>query len=179
MARPRSASRRSDGVLLTLSLVAVLSAACSENEAPDDEITPARAAQIARIVPVREALAGAHIPTLDPAVMNEAEIEKALGTGPRCQFRYTSAGKPVLALRAAPDGEAGVGVVKLNGSLIVLPAEPVDGRIVLGAEAVRLTLSPDGGINAAAEEHRQEADLVFEVGSSLRAGYRGYYECVE
>jgi hypothetical protein len=160
-----------------VALVAVTG--CGERAAPDDETNPVQAAEIARITPANEAIAGAHIPTLDPATLVDAEIEKVLGPGPRCEFRYTSEGRPVLAATARANGEARDGVVKLNGHLVVLGrATPGAGELALAADRVRLTVTPEGAAKAAGARQR-EADVIFEVGDSLRVGYRGYYRCAE
>ena len=153
-------------------------AGCSDSDAPDDAVNAARPPEIVRIMPAAEALAGAEIPKLDPATMNGAEIEKALGSGARCEFQYTQAGKPVLAMKAASGADAAV--VKLNGSLVVASATTQDRNIVLLADPVRLTLAPDGdAVVTGSEDARQDANLVFEVGDRLKVGYRGYYRCHE
>lgn len=154
-------------------VLAVL-AGCGGNQAPDDNLAALHAPEIARIAPVSEALAGAHIPTLDPATMNDAEITKALGAGPLCEFRYTSDSRPVLAWKASPNSAA-AGVVKLNGHLVILESASTR-NLVLTAEPVRLTVNPDReGTGPAVEE----ANVLFEVGSTLNVGYRGYYKCGE
>ena len=152
-------------------------AACGEDAAPDDVTEPVHSPEIARILPAGEAIAGAHIPTLDPATMVDAEIEKVLGRGPRCEFRYTSEGRPVLAARTAAGSEAPAGVVKLNGHLVPLQRDTAGAQsIVLGADPVRMAVTPDGGA-AAADARQREANAVFEIGNGLRVGYRGYYRC--
>ena len=152
-------------------------AACGEGPAPDDVIDPVHAPEVARVMPAAEAINGAHIPTLDPATMVDAEIGKVLGPGPRCEFRYTSEGHPVLAASAAAGGEAPAGVVKLNGHLVPLQREAADAQsIALRSGEVRLTVTPDGG-EPLEDARRREANAIFEVGSKLRVGYRGYYRC--
>jgi hypothetical protein len=162
---------------LLVALVAL--AGCGERAAPDDETNPVRAAEIARITPASEAIAGAHIPTLDPATLLDAEIEKVLGPGPRCEFRYTSEGRPVLAARGSAGNAAPDAVVKLNGHLVPLSrARAETGSLVLSADSVRLTVPPDGGEPTGSRRQR-EANAIFEVGESLRVGYRGYYRCAD
>ena len=152
-------------------------AACGEDAAPDDVTEPVHSPEIARILPAGKAIAGAHIPTLDPATMVDAEIEKVLGRGPRCEFRYTIEGRPVLAARTAAGGETPAGLVKLNGHLVPLQRETAEAQsIVLGADPVRLAVMPDGGVPAGNARQR-EANAVFEIGNGLRVGYRGYYRC--
>lgn len=169
-----------------LALAAVLAVpgvlvGCGESDAPDDETNPVRATEAARIVSGGEALANAHISTLDPATLVDAEIGKVLGMGPRCEFRYTSSGKPVLALKAPPNADTSEGVVKLNGHLVILKPSPAQNAIVLTAENVRLAIKTGTGgqIEEPASSTQREADLIFEVGDELRVGYRGYLRCVD
>jgi hypothetical protein len=162
-----------------------LLSACGDNQAPDDALTAIKAPEITRIVPAKEALIGAHIPTLDPATMQEAEIRKALEAGPRCDFHYTTRGQPVLAIGLRPDGSTSGGVVKLNGSLIALsPASSPassngENGFSLAADPVRMTVTPDARVQVVERTNvrRREANATFEVGQSLRVGYRGYLDC--
>ncbi len=168
---------------LALLLVSAV-AACGENEAPDDVIDPIMAPEIARIVPAEEAIAGTRLATLDPATMNDAELRKTVGTGPHCEFRYTTSGRPVLAAGMLPDEPPGDGVVKVNGSLVTLDpvaseaAAEADGTISLAAGPIRIVVAPDP---QAWEQRdgalRREANMIFRVGQSLRVGYRGYWDC--
>lgn len=168
-----------------LMVLALGLAGCDQGGAPDDVVRHPRAAEIARITPAEEALANAQVPKLDPATMNDAEIRKALEAGPRCQFRYTSSGRPVLVVSAQPGGPGLGGVVKLNGHLVPLQATPAEGggvppgSLLLTAGPIRVTVTPDGGEQAAEAGvmPRREASMVFEVGQELKAGYRGYLGC--
>lgn len=166
-----------------LLLVGLILASCAESDAPDDETNPIRPPRISRILSAEEALAGAYIPGLDPATMNDAEIEKVLGSVPLCEFQYTISGKPALALTNSPSAGS-VGVLKLNGSLIRLrPANSETGgsqnSMTMIAGPVRVSLSPiapsqlDGMVR-----ERQEMNLLFEIDDRLRVGYRGYYSCL-
>ena len=158
---------------------------CSENEAPDDKLDPAKGPEIVRIVPAGEALAGAHIPTLHPSTLHEPEIRKVLGTSRRCDFRYTSTGKPVVAI-GLPSGQTALnGVVKLNGHLVVLSSSSnFDSakrteRFDMTADPVRIAVVPkqqEQGLDRL-QARRQEANMIFEIGQSLRVGYGGYLEC--
>lgn len=169
----------------TLFLATSLLAGCGENEAPDDKLQAVKAPEIVRIMPAEEALAGAHVPTLDPATMNEAQIRKALEPGPRCDFRYTSSGKPVLAISMAPGGAASGGVVKVNGHLITLEPAPEAAasegskHILMRADPIRITVTPDEAGEAVERENvrRREATTIFEVGQSLSVRYLGYLDC--
>ena len=165
-------------------LALVLSlAACGEDRAPDDEVNPPKGSGIVRIVPAAEALAGAYVPTLDPMTMHGAEIRKALEAEPACIFRYTSAGKPVVAMSMQSAGNAARGVVKLNGHLVVLtplspaPPDASKERFSLGADPVRVAILPGKSDQTLVGSGRQEANMMFEVGQELRVGYGGYLEC--
>lgn len=144
-------------------------AACGAGEAPDDELAAIHAPQSAELAPAAKALAGAYVPHLDPANMNDAEIRKVLGAGSHCTFGYTSDGKPVLGVQWPASGAGAKGAVKLNGHLVALSGAAKDGALELSADRVRMTLVPEGS----------EAVLLFEVGDELRVGYRGYYTCLE
>lgn len=184
MAVARSLSAPAPAPLLAVALLGLL-AGCDGNIAPDDAVQHPRAAEIARIVPAEEALANAVVATLDPRTMNDAEIREVLGPGPRCEFRYTSSGLPVLAVGAQPSGPPLGGVVKLNGHLVPLEAAPAggapapSGALLLAAGPIRMTIlpEPEEGAEGRNGLRRREADMVFEVGESLRVGYRGYLGC--
>lgn len=168
--------RLSAGATPALLLALALLAACG---APDEETDARSAPDVVRILPGNEAVSGAHIPTLDPMTMVDAEILKVLGPGPRCEFRYTSAGKPVLAARPSWTGDAADGVLKVNGHLVALSHTSAEGGgLVFADDKIRVTLRPENG-ERSGSAHQREADVVFEIGDSLRAGYRGYYLCIE
>lgn len=167
-------------VRLALPLWALAAAtACSDMPGADDALRAARAPEIARIAPAEEALVGAYVPTLDPMTMNGAEIDKILGPVARCEFRYTSASPPVLAISEAP-ARSSIAVVKLNGHLVMLEPETASVSeplvLKLAAEPVRITVEPDP-LQAADSKWRSEAAMVFEVDRQLHVGYRGYYGC--
>lgn len=164
-------------VVPLLALAAVT--ACNEMPGADDALRAIRPPEIARMAPAEEAIAGAYVPTLDPMTMNSAEIEKILGPVAHCEFRYTSASPPVLAVTAAPARPL-LAVVKLNGHLVVLEPEHASvtepRAVKLAAEPVRITVEPDPS-RPADGTRRSEAAMVFEVDRQLHVGYRGYYSC--
>lgn len=174
-----TAARCTGACLLALGLLA----GCGQSDAPDDKLQPVQATAVARILPPEEVLEGANIPTLDPHTMVAAEVGRAIGDGPRCEFRYTAAGGPVLAVSAPGNGDAESGVLKLNGDLVLL--EPADGTgeregVLLAAGPIRAAVSPDRSdepeeLNGA---RRQEADMIFEIRDQLRVGYRGFLDCM-
>ena len=163
-----------------LLMVAVASlAACGNDAVPDDEINPVGGPEAARILSPEELLAGANVPQLDLSPMNEAEIRQ-IGLGPRvCHFRYTTSGKPVLALEPqSAEGEP-AGVAKMKGDLLALDGRVADQGYVLTAEPVAITLVPDGGVAGLdpVGSDRLEATVVLEIVEELRVGYRGYFQC--
>lgn len=167
---------------LTAAVVsAAMLAACGQNEAPDD--APAPPPEIVRVEPAAQALAGAHVRTLDPATMSDAEILKVVGPRPHCIFRYTGSGKPVLVAGVDAASRPEIGVVKLNGKLVSLQPDRAatglePGGFVLAADPVRLRVQPDRPVKPSAEPgERTEAELLFEVGQELTVGYGGYFDC--
>jgi hypothetical protein len=169
-----------------LILILALLAGCDQNDAPDDDLEAVRAPEIARLVPAEKALAGAEIPKLDPATMNDAQVRNAVGSGAYCQFRYTTAGEPVLAVNMPSGGGPGSGIIKLNGNLVVLEPEPIDGsgnersgKLSLAADPIRMTVLPDPVESGEDRDgvRRQEANMIFEIGQNLKVGYRGYLDC--
>lgn len=175
----RSEQQTGRSSLAFLAAIGLL-AGCENKDAPDDKTNPVRAPEIARVVPANEAIAGAHVPALDPMPMVGAEIRKVLGPVPYCEFRYTSEGRPVLAVSAASSGDLPDGAVKVNGELVALKriSAAAGAPLVLAAGTIRVSVTPEGG-QLAGDSRRREADVVFAIGDSLRAGYRGYYRCAE
>lgn len=158
-------------------LVACLVTGCSGSAASDDAQAPAPEA--ATVKAAAQALAGAQVPTLDPAVLNDAEIDKVIGEGPRCTFHYTSSGPAVLAASLAPGGAPTAGVVKLNGSLVPLqrgPGSTAEARSFILA-AAPLRLSVQWWRDAPTPGRRVPADLVFDVERQLKVGYGGFLAC--
>ncbi len=155
-------------------LAAAALAACGEADRPDDIVDPARGEGVPRIVPAEEALAGVHVPTLDPATMTRAEIDKALGSETLCVFRYTSEGGPILATAFEAAGAPVRGVVKLGGDLVLLEAAAGESGAQYRLEAgdIRIVVSPLEG-----EDRR--AEMTFAVGETLHAGYGGFHDCRE
>ncbi|GGK54746.1 DUF6692 family protein [Salinarimonas ramus] len=149
-------------------------AACDSAPAPDDIVDPARAETVPRIVDAEAAVAGVHVPTVDPARMNADEVEQALGDEHLCVFRYTSEGAPVFATAFEPDGTPIRGVVKLGGDLVLLAAARGDTGAAYSLEAgpIRADIMP------LADDDRR-ATATFAIGEALHAGYGGYHDCVE
>lgn len=167
--RARLQPRQFGGIAITVA-GALMLAASGEASQPESAAGTSAGPVLASVMPVTEALSRADIPALDPATMKEAEIQEVLGTQSVCEFRYTSSGRPVAA--AAP--AAGRGVVKLNGVLVGLEADMDDGRFVLAAEPVRLTVTPEGELRAG---DLQAATALFEISDRLKVGYAGYALC--
>jgi len=159
-------------------IVASITLAACGSDAPSGATrAEAQPPDTAELASAREAIAGAFVPQLDPHTLNDAEIAKALPTGAGCMFRYTSSGKPVVVVAATA---APVAALKVNGKLTVLPQEPPARQrtpVAFAAEGVRVRITDVGDAPASAGDAPREAELSFEVGSALKVGYRGYYEC--
>lgn len=159
---------------------AVLLTGCG-NDAPDDAAGHPSAGHVVKIATVEDALAAVHVPSVDPTTMVDAQIGEAIGEGPRCEFRYTSSGKPVLGVAMQSDGRPAAGVVNLKTHLVLLKAEPsAEGMpLTLAAGPLRLTVESDPDESATRRggyEHRS-ANLVMEIAERMRVGYRGYLDC--
>lgn len=146
-----------------------------EQAAATGEVALGGAPDIAPLATASEALTGAHIPTLDPAPLNGAEIADAIGDVPRCDFRYTRDGAPVVAFENASDR---TGVVELNGKRIELSVIRDGDGIQLVADPIRLIMNAAPGFTLDGMPHEvTEAELIFEIGDELRVGYVGYLSC--
>lgn len=159
--------------------------ACNRGDPGEGKALSERTAEVAKIIPAQDAISGAEVRKLDPSTMRSSEIRNSLDAGARCEFKYSSWGDPVLALRMGQNGAApSRGVLKLNGKLVMLDPLPstsgFEKGIELRADPVRVILS---GISASGIVLRpglgvQDADLLFEIGQELKVGYRGYLRCV-
>lgn len=172
-------------LLLTLA-VATCIAGCGNNSTlPDDQVTAPRSHTVAKVLPARDAIAGAHVPALDPHTMAEAEVRRIIGDGSRCEFRYTTVGAAAVGIGPIGDGSALKGVVKLNGNLVALA--PVNTAGTTGAsrttqladDPIRIKVEADAGegTQPLPGVRRREATMTFEVADALRVDYRGYVDC--
>lgn len=151
-----------------------------EVDAIDDARTPPR------VVPAREAVARAEIAATDPGTLEEAEIERVLGAGPRCGFHYSRADGPVVSA-AMPAGGNGIGkgVTKLHGRLVELTAKfatarpsPADG-VVLSSDGIRIDVEPRGAARSGTGGGASvmEAKARLQLAAGLQRGYDGFYVC--
>ncbi|CAN5353169.1 hypothetical protein BH24PSE2_BH24PSE2_19950 [soil metagenome] len=177
--------RRTRGATLLTGLGLFAISGCGDRAAPVEGAEAVAAPATPRVMPAPEALAGAHVPTIDPTTMSAAEIDKVLGRGPRCTFQYTDRDKPVLAASASRnDSGPAPGVVKLNGNLVPLrSAEPGSQALLQGpamvADGVLLKVTPlaDTAVENNDGRRRWEANLRFELDRGLLVHYRGFYLC--
>jgi len=129
----------------------------------------------AQIVSLDEALSTAEIAILDLEFLTREDIAQLFPAGAECTFTYTTSSKPALAIGGVDGGS--VALAKISGDLVRLKVG--DAGTIWGTEGMTVALSaPSGpGILDANSGEMQDADLVLELGSGLRAGYRGYYGC--
>ena len=144
--------------------------------------TPAQAQgdEAAPVVPAEEAICNVHLAPLDPSPLDAAEVVRALGDGPRCMFRYTLAGGPVLVV-GLNDGQPAEAYLKLNGKLVRLSADDgsstpaASGGFTVAAGSVRATIEP---LQGTATVEPKDATMIFAIGDALQAGYGGHLACL-
>lgn len=119
---------------------------------------------------VEDALANTLVGQLDLTPMPLDEANLVLQSAPECTFRYTRDSDPILWV-----SELGSAAIKLNGVLVALEREDAvrDGATGFAAEGINLSARALGN----ASDWRQNAELVFELDTGLRVGYRGFHEC--
>ncbi|MBB4658133.1 hypothetical protein [Parvularcula dongshanensis] len=165
-------------------LAAFLLAACGGPAPGEGMDAPMASEPVPEVVPARDAVMTADIPTIDPGTMNEAEIEKVLPEGPRCSFVYTAASPPVLAGALPAGGGPARGVVKIHGRLVALEGAVQDFDALRGGTRfasgdVSLEVSPDPQKEGRVRDgvRRRPADMVFRLEEGLTVGYRGWWRC--
>lgn len=147
-----------------------------DSGAPDDAIDPALGDEPSEFMTAGAALEGAQIAGLDPATLDDAQIEEGLDGDRRCLFRYTSEGNPVFAFNPDADGEDAA-LIKVNGALVRLAlASNSEGALGYEAGDIRISLTSEQQAQGW-DADQNEATMVFEIGSELRVGYGGYVAC--
>ena len=137
---------------------------------------------VPRVVPASVAITSAEIATIDLAELEQAEVDKVLGGGPRCGFHYSRSAGPVAATETGTAGSgSGRGVVKLHGRLVALEAgtaSPMSAAgFVLSAPGVSVTIEPQSEDAAADAGRWREANAVLHLDSGLEVGYGGFLRC--
>ena len=128
-----------------------------------------------QIMSLDEALSTPEVAILDLEFLTTEDIAQMFPGGAACTFTYTTTSRPALAVGRIDGGS--VALAKISGDLVRLEAG--DAGSTWGTEGMTVALSaPSGpGTLDANSGEMQDADLVLELGSGLRAGYRGYYGC--
>jgi len=128
-----------------------------------------------QIMSLDEALSTPEIAILDLEFLTTEDIAQMFPGGAACTFTYTTTSRPALAVGRIDGGS--VALAKISGDLVRLEAG--DAGSTWGTEGMTVALSaPSGpGTLDANSGEMQDADLVLELGSGLRSGYRGYYGC--
>ncbi|MBX7271808.1 MULTISPECIES: DUF6692 family protein [Pseudomonadaceae] len=158
--------------------------ACGDPAPGEGLDKPTMRPPLPEVVSARDAIGSPDIPSIDPQTLDQAEVDKVLGSGPYCTFVYTAESPPVVAIKH--DGESGgaKGVIKIHGKLVQLSSEPTQGYSALfggaslAAESinVNVALGKDGAVQKPTGE-KSIADLNFELDQGLMIGYRGWYAC--
>ena len=112
---------------------------------------------------------------LDLEFLTTEDIAQMFPGGAACTFTYTTTSRPALAVGRIDGGS--VALAKISGDLVRLEAG--DAGSTWGTEGMTVELSAPSGTGTldANSGEMQDADLVLELESGLRAGYRGYYGC--
>ena len=128
-----------------------------------------------QIMSLDEALSTPEIAILDLEFLTTEDIAQMFPGGAACTFTYTTTSRPALAVGRLDGGS--VALAKISGDLVRLEAG--DAGSTWGTEGMTVALSAPSGTGTldANSGEMQDADLVLELGSGLRAGYRGYYGC--
>ncbi|SDF39131.1 protein of unknown function [Salipiger thiooxidans] len=128
-----------------------------------------------QIMSLDEALSTPEVAILDLEFLTTEDIAQMFPGGAACTFTYTTTSRPALAVGRIDGGS--VALAKISGDLVRLEAG--DAGSTWGTEGMTVALSaPSGpGTLDANSGEMQDADLVLELGSGLRSGYRGYYGC--
>ncbi|MDT0577004.1 hypothetical protein RM533_12580 [Croceicoccus sp. F390] len=150
---------------------AMLLSACNQNTAPgndreaqlDPVLTPAPAASAA------DALAGIATSAIQPVPLTSADLAGLGGLGGKCAFRFTAVSFPAFVYDAAR------GTIKLNGTLITLPATS-EGRFAeAGLQVLVRPIETDfdsGG--------RRKAEMIVQLPDAPdELGFRGYEVCAQ
>ncbi|RAH96221.1 DUF305 domain-containing protein [Acuticoccus sediminis] len=134
------------------------------------------------VVPAEEAVESPVVAAMDPAPLQDADVEKVLGAGAACRFHRSAEADPILV--AVPGQGGARGVMKLNGKLVELASETggLDGfanGTMLSAGPIHMRVMPVAGAETETEGDMasRKADLVFQLDQGLTVGYRGLLNC--
>lgn len=169
--------QRSPAWKLLMPLAALLLTACGDPAQGEGVEKPLMSDPSPEVVGAREAVNTPDIPTIDPQTLEAAEVDRVLGTGPRCIFAYTAESPPVVALQSTGNN-VGQGVVKIHGRLVKLAAQRAQaGGFALNGDGLSVKIQPANAGDEARPTELREADMLFELEQGLRVGYRGWYRC--
>lgn len=146
-------------------------AGCNQNSVSGND-GASQVAEAHTAAPVVSAAAGLeNVPagSIKPETMNDADVLALGGRAGRCAVRLTEVGFPSFLY--APDG---MGAIKLNGELIVLPrTEPLR----FADAGLKVALRP---LEGKGDAGLQEVEMVLVPPRAKdEIGYRGYLECFE
>jgi hypothetical protein len=120
------------------------------------------------IVSLDQALSTPVISRLDAEPMSEDEIALAFPNGPACTFAYTTESRPVLAT----DGD--IALVKISADLVEVERK---GDSFVG-DGIQFAIGSDSdGDIFDSSGQAKEAEMRMQVGTTLNAGYIGWWTC--
>lgn len=168
-----------------VTLSAAVLAGCDDPAPRDAMDNSVMQAAPPEVMGAQQAINSPDILTIDPQTMQRAEIEKVLGKGPYCYYRYTAESPPILAASNAAQNERYRAVTKIHGRLVELTADQKPGYekltegLVFTAEGLKLKVLADGKRQpeSAKPGERVAAELHFSLEQGLNAGYLGWYDC--
>ena len=153
--------------IVPLAALAVGLSACpaSDHAGNDRESELDAPEAAAEFADASSALAGVAAGTLKPQAMTDADRRNVPADAGRCVFRFTEVGQPIVTYGVSA-------VVKLNGSLVTLPAT---GEDQYGADRVSLSLRP---LEDARRGETFEAEFVLRLADAPHErGHHGFVEC--
>ena len=116
-----------------------------------------------------DALAGVSMDDVQPETMSKADLDSLGGMQDRCVFRLTATAWPSFVY----SGARANGILKLNETLITLPATGADAYAANGVRVILRPLKPTDRDN-----RQREADLIIRLPHvAQELGFKGYLEC--
>lgn len=176
---------RARGGVFSRALLLLLATGCGDPEPGEGMAKSMAEKTLPEIVSASTAIQSPDIPKIDPGTLDEAEIEKVIPPGPRCEFSYTADSPPVVAAGIGADA-AIQGVIKIHGRLVRMKAGDMKNfeSLVSGgtfiADEVEFAVKPEMKAGEArGGDRRWPAEALFTIRDEHSVGYYGWYACKE